>query len=76
LLTIQACDTVENAKQCSQIEALCKASKAEAADFVACLLRKKKREHKIKEWQPGGLKGMIIPAPDFDEPLEDFKEHM
>jgi len=51
--------------------------KAEVADFVAFLEHKHLPEKKlVKERQFGGLKEMIIMSPDFDEPLEDFKDYM
>ena len=67
---------MENAKLLSQIEALPEVLKAEVADFVAFLSQKQKPKKKIKERQLGGLKGMFIMSPDFDEPLEDFKDYM
>jgi antitoxin (DNA-binding transcriptional repressor) of toxin-antitoxin stability system len=34
------------------------------------------RQTKKRKRQFGSAKGMISMAPDFDEPLEDFKEYM
>jgi hypothetical protein len=50
--------------------------KAEVADFVAFLEQKNKPEKKIKERQFGIGKGSFEMSPDFDEPLEDFKDYM
>ncbi|MCP5107247.1 MAG: DUF2281 domain-containing protein [bacterium] len=35
-----------------------------------------RKEKKKKTPKFGSGKGMFEPAPDFDEPLEDFKEYM
>jgi hypothetical protein len=58
----------------TQILSLSDDQRAQVADFVAQLIEKNKP--KIKERQIGGLKGAFIMAPDFDEPLEDFKDYM
>jgi hypothetical protein len=50
--------------------------KAEVADFVAFLEQKHKPGKKIKERKFGIGKGSFEMAPDFDEPLEDFKDYM
>lgn len=60
----------------AHISALPENMKAEVADFVAFLEQKHKSLRKIKERQFGGLKGMFVMSPDFDEPLEDFKDYM
>jgi hypothetical protein len=51
--------------------------KKEVADFVEFLKLKKSTEPKKKN-RPvfGSAKGFFILSPDFDEPLEDFKEYM
>ncbi|WP_373522236.1 DUF2281 domain-containing protein [Aquiflexum sp.] len=43
--------------------------------FLENLLKKKKDKKKPKPVF-GSAKGEIILSPDFDEPLEDFKEYM
>jgi hypothetical protein len=52
--------------------------KEEVIDFVDFLLAKTK--NKAKESRPGpkfgSAKGMFTIMPDFDEPLEEFKEYM
>ncbi|MBS1594972.1 MAG: DUF2281 domain-containing protein [Bacteroidetes bacterium] len=52
--------------------------KAEVAQFIESLLAKydPKKQPRLSGRKPGSAKGMIIMAPDFDEPLEDFKEYM
>jgi len=48
--------------------------KKEASDFVEFLNQMAKP--KLKSRQFGAAKGLIKMAPDFDEPLEDFKDYM
>ena len=50
--------------------------KSEVEDFIDFLLSKKQAE--ITGGKPvfGSAKGMFVIKPDFDEPLEDFKEYM
>ena len=72
----------------SQLEELPEEKKQEASDFIAFLLAKTKEEKKKAdkisftkvEGNPdkgfGSLKGKIWMSPDFDEPLEDFKDYM
>ena len=50
--------------------------KSEVNDFVDFLLRKRKKEIKKKKPKFGCAKGQIYMSPDFDEPLEDFKDYM
>lgn len=51
--------------------------KSQVADFIDFLTSKEKKE-KFKNNKPkfGSGKGMFVMKPDFDEPLEDFKEYM
>ncbi len=60
----------------SHITALPENLKSEVADFVAFLEQKHRPEKKVKERQLGGLKGVFKMAPDFDEPLEEFKDYI
>ncbi|RYX78300.1 DUF2281 domain-containing protein [bacterium] len=50
--------------------------KKEVSDFVAFLKQKSKSTEQIKERQFGYAKDFFKMAPDFDEPLDDFKEYM
>ena len=50
--------------------------KKEVSDFVAFLKQKSKATKQIKERQFGYAKDFFKMAPDFDEPLDDFKEYM
>ena len=50
--------------------------KAEVSDFIDFLSNKKKREENKKKPVFGSGKGMFKMDPDFDEPLDDFKEYM
>ncbi len=50
--------------------------RSEVADFVGFLKQKHQLKKKIKERQIGGLKGSFIMSPDFDEPMEEFKDYM
>ncbi len=53
--------------------------KTEVADFIDFLVTKAKKDKKDEE-RPrakfGSGKGMFVIGPDFNEPLEDFKEYM
>ena len=60
----------------NQIASLPDELKKEVSDFVAFLKLKAKTKKKIKERKFGYAKGFFTLAPDFDEPLEDFKEYM
>ena len=60
----------------ANINALPDHLKAEVADFVGFLVQKHRPEKKIKERKFGCGKGFFKVAPDFDEPLADFKDYM
>ncbi len=47
---------------------------SQVADFVDSLREKKAQPEKRPVF--GSAKGMFILAPDFDAPLDDFKEYM
>jgi len=49
--------------------------KHEVADFIAFLSKKNKPKVR-KDRKFGAAKGMFVMSPDFDEPLEDFKDYM
>jgi hypothetical protein len=59
-----------------QISSLPKDLKKEVEDFIAFLKSKTKPVKKIKERKFGYAKDFFKVSPDFDEPLEDFKEYM
>jgi len=50
--------------------------KSEVADFIEFLLQKNKGNMPERKPTFGSAKGMFIMSPDFDDPLEDFKEYM
>ena len=50
--------------------------KSEVNDFIDYLMTKKEKEFKKKKPKFGCAKGQIYISPDFDEPLDDFKEYM
>lgn len=50
--------------------------KSEVNDFIDFLLSKKQKKEKKKIPKFGCAKGQIYISPDFDEPLDDFKEYM
>ena len=68
----------------SKLDLLPENMKAEVLDFIDFLLSKSNRnnlavknDHPQKsDREPGSAKGMFTMMPDFDEPLEDFKEYM
>lgn len=49
--------------------------KKQVEDFIDSLTQKKKPKENQKP-KFGSGKGMFVMKPDFDEPLEDFKEYM
>jgi len=60
----------------NQIATLPDELKKEVLDFVEFLKQKTKVPKRIKERKFGYAKGFFTIAPDFDEPLDDFKEYM
>lgn len=50
--------------------------KNEVADFVDFLMNKNNGKNIERKPVFGSAKGMFTMKPDFDEPLEDFKEYM
>jgi len=61
-----------------EINSLPKELRAEVADFVEFLKRKSKAKSqpKLKAREFGYAKGKITLSPDFDEPLDEFKDYM
>ena len=61
----------------SQIQQLPEQLKKEVLHYIEFLQTKyKTRNQKSKDRKPGSAKGKYKLAPDFDAPLEDFKEYM
>lgn len=60
----------------SKISSLPTDLKKEVSDFVDFLKQKSKAEKKIQERKFGYAKDFFKMSPDFDEPLDDFKEYM
>ncbi len=50
--------------------------KDEVKDFIDFLLQKQKKKNDNRNPQFGCAKGRFKMSPDFDEPLEDFKDYM
>ncbi len=70
---------MENTSINAKFNALPDNLKRQAADFIDFLLEKKQKppkDNKPKVPKFGSCKGMFEMAPDFDEPLDDFKEYM
>lgn len=60
-----------------KFEALPEKLKQEVLDFMDFLLQKEEKNKNKKHMKTpkfGSAKGMFEMAPDFDEPLDDFKE--
>jgi hypothetical protein len=60
----------------TKLSTLPPALKAEVNDFVDFLLSKKKKAVKAKKPKFGYAKGQFKMSPDFDEPIDGFKEYM
>jgi len=60
----------------TQISSLPADLKKEVSDFVEFLKQKAKPKTRLKKRQLGAAKGLIVMSPDFDAPLDDFKEYM
>ncbi len=59
-----------------EIESLPISLKKKVADFVAFLKLKNKKKAPVKSREFGYAKGKIQLSPNFDNPLEIFKEYM
>lgn len=62
----------------SKISSLPESLKDEVVDFINSLEKSNPRKKRLKKKNRtfGYAKGKIILHPDFDDPLEDFKEYM
>ena len=67
---------MENAAIFTQFSKLPDNLQQEVADFIAFLSSRKSKNETKKERKFGAAKGMFVMSPDFDEPLEDFKDYM
>ena len=62
-----------------QLEQLSEERKQSVSDFISFLLKQEAEKNERKEKPKpvfGSMKGMFKMAPDFDEPLEEFKDYM
>jgi len=59
-----------------EINSLPKALRDEIADFIAFLKSKTNPKPKLKAREFGYAKGKIKLSPDFDAPLDEFKNYM
>ena len=50
--------------------------KSEVNDFIDFLISKKENNEQTNKPRFGSGKGTFVMQPDFDEPLDDFKEYM
>lgn len=60
----------------AKLEALPGNLKQEVSDFIDFLLEKSTAQNKKIIPRPGSAKGKIRMAPDFDAPLDEFKDYM
>jgi hypothetical protein len=65
-----------NVQLYTQISLLPDELQKEVSDFVEFLDQKVKSGKNIKERQFGYAKGFFKMSPDFDAPLDDFKDYM
>ncbi len=59
-----------------QISTLPENLKSEVVGFIEILKKKRSRKPGIKERKFGYAKDFFIVKPDFDDPLQDFKDYM
>jgi hypothetical protein len=67
---------MENIQLYTKINSLPEDLKSEVNDFIDFLLAKRKKEKPMQKSMFGIAKGKIYMSPDFDEPLDDFKDYM
>lgn len=67
---------MENSHLYAKINSLPDDIKSEVNDFIDFLMAKRKNKIKKKKPKFGCAKGQIYISPDFDDPLDDFKEYM
>lgn len=67
---------MENTQLFAKISSLPSEIKSEVNDFIDFLLTKRKKKMVKKKPKFGCAKGQIYISPDFDDPLDDFKDYM
>lgn len=67
---------MDNIKLYNKLASLPDDLKAEVSNFMDFLATKKNKLKEKKNPKFGSGKGMFILKPDFDEPMDDFKEYM
>jgi hypothetical protein len=60
----------------TKIDSLPENLKQQVADFIDFLVAKSHKPEKKIVRRAGSAKGLIKMSPDFDEPLDEFKEYM
>jgi hypothetical protein len=76
LVSLVQNDKMEHTQLYTKISVLPTELKSEVNDFVDFLMNKLSKRIKKKIPKFGCAKGQIHISPDFDEPLEDFKDYM
>jgi hypothetical protein len=59
-----------------EINSLPKNLRDQVADYVEFLKKKSRTKSKLKKREFGYAKGKIILSPDFDEPIDEFKDYI
>ncbi len=69
---------MENSVLFNKLAALPEHLKSKVAEFVDLLLSKEHKSSDNHNKKPvfGSAKGMFVMKPDFNEPLDDFKDYM
>ena len=67
---------MENVSLYNKLAFLPDKMKSEVSDFIDFLITKSKKHQENLKPKFGSGKGMFVMSPDFDEPLDDFKEYM
>lgn len=67
---------MEHTELYTKINSLPNELKSEVNDFIDFLIQKRKRKKSSKTPKFGCAKSQIHLSPDFDEPLDDFKDYM
>jgi hypothetical protein len=60
----------------TKINALPESLKNQVLDFIEFLLTRKNKIRKVTSRKAGFLKGKIQISPDFEKPLDDFKDYL